>query len=209
MTETRREVSSRSNIFIRQIAIFLNKHNISPNIISTFSIILSLLVPIGCYIIYINQNVNLISVLLILSGIQLRLLCNVIDGLVAIEGGKKSVVGGIYNEFPDRITDTIIILSISFLINLNLGFILSILAIMTAYVRLLGGTLGVKQTFAGPAAKQHRMFFFNILIIAGLFLSYNHFIYLGYIFLIFLNILTFITVLHRLHIISKELKKGE
>ncbi len=37
--------------------------------------------------------------------IQLRLLCNLMDGLVAVEGGLKSNFGDLYNEIPDRIAD--------------------------------------------------------------------------------------------------------
>ena len=33
-----------------------------------------------------------------------------------------------------------------------------LLAVFTAYVRVLGGSLGLTQHFAGPMAKQHRMF---------------------------------------------------
>ena len=32
------------------------------------------------------------------------------------------------------------------------------LALLTAYIRLLGGSLGLPQDFRGPMAKQHRMF---------------------------------------------------
>jgi hypothetical protein len=35
-------------------------------------------------------------------------------------------------------------------------------AVFTAYVRLLGGSLGVTQHFIGPMAKQHRMFTLTI-----------------------------------------------
>src|SRR5439155_22139852 len=41
--------------------------------------------------------------------IQLRLLCNLLDGMVAVEGGLKSESGEIYNELPDRIADTLVL----------------------------------------------------------------------------------------------------
>jgi hypothetical protein len=40
----------------------------------------------------------------------------------------------------------------------QLGVAAAILAVLTAYVRLLGGSLGFPQDFRGPMAKQHRMF---------------------------------------------------
>jgi len=39
----------------------------------------------------------------------------------------------------------------------ELGWIAAALALMTAYIRVLGGSLGLQQSFIGPMAKQHRM----------------------------------------------------
>jgi drug/metabolite transporter (DMT)-like permease len=44
----------------------------------------------------------------------------------------------------------------------------AVLALFTAYVRLLGGALGVTQHFIGPMAKQHRMFTLTVFtLLAG------------------------------------------
>src|SRR5262245_898263 len=37
--------------------------------------------------------------------IQLRLLCNLLDGLMAVEGGLQTRSGEIYNDLPDRFSD--------------------------------------------------------------------------------------------------------
>jgi phosphatidylglycerophosphate synthase len=42
-------------------------------------------------------------------GVQLRLLCNLFDGMVAVEGGKKSKSGEVFNDMPDRIADPILL----------------------------------------------------------------------------------------------------
>jgi hypothetical protein len=34
--------------------------------------------------------------------------------MVAIEGGKKSSVGALYNEFPDRIADSLFIVALGY-----------------------------------------------------------------------------------------------
>jgi hypothetical protein len=39
-----------------------------------------------------------------------------------------------------------------------LGWTAAAAALFTAYVRVLGGSLGLTQHFIGPMAKQHRMF---------------------------------------------------
>jgi phosphatidylglycerophosphate synthase len=41
---------------------------------------------------------------------------------------------------------------------MTLAWVMIVIAILTAYVRLLGGSLGLVQDFSGPMAKQHRMF---------------------------------------------------
>jgi phosphatidylglycerophosphate synthase len=92
------------------------------------------------------------------AGIQLRLLCNLLDGMVAIEGGKKSKVGVLYNEVPDRIADSLFLVALGYEIGTPwLGWLGALAAAVTAYIRVLGGTFGLAQDFRGPLAKQHRM----------------------------------------------------
>ena len=92
------------------------------------------------------------------AGIQLRLLCNLIDGMVAVEGGRRSPVGALYNEVPDRIADSLFLVALGYAVGLGwLGWFAALAAAVTAYIRVLGGTLGLAQDFRGPQAKPHRM----------------------------------------------------
>jgi phosphatidylglycerophosphate synthase len=91
-------------------------------------------------------------------GIQLRLLANMLDGLVAVEGGKASATGPLFNELPDRIEDALLLVAAGYGAGVpELGYGATILAVATAYVRASGGALGLPQDFVGPMAKQHRM----------------------------------------------------
>jgi phosphatidylglycerophosphate synthase len=91
-------------------------------------------------------------------GVQLRLLCNLLDGMVAIEGGRKSKLGALYNEVPDRVADSLFIVALGYAIGAPwLGWLGALAAAITAYIRVLGGTLGLAQDFRGPMAKPHRM----------------------------------------------------
>jgi phosphatidylglycerophosphate synthase len=97
------------------------------------------------------------------AGIQLRLLCNMLDGLLAIEGGLKTKTGELFSEIPDRIADVLILAGAGYALGHAgwgpaLGWSAAVLAVLTAYIRMLGGTLGFAQDFSGPMAKQHRMF---------------------------------------------------
>lgn len=90
--------------------------------------------------------------------IQLRLLANILDGLVAIEGGRHSPTGALFNEFPDRIEDSLLLVGAGYAAGYPaLGWCAALLAMGTAYIRALGGSLGRGQDFSGPMAKPHRM----------------------------------------------------
>lgn len=90
--------------------------------------------------------------------VQLRLLCNLLDGMVAIEGGRKSSVGVLYNEVPDRIADSVFLVALGYVTGIPwLGWLAALAAAVTAYIRVLGGTFGFPQDFRGPLAKPHRM----------------------------------------------------
>jgi phosphatidylglycerophosphate synthase len=92
------------------------------------------------------------------AGVQLRLICNLMDGLVAVEGGRGSAVGALYNEAPDRLEDTAILVGFGYAAGWpELGYVAAILAVFTAYIRMLGGSLGLPQDFGGPMAKPQRM----------------------------------------------------
>lgn len=97
------------------------------------------------------------------AGIQLRLLCNLLDGMLAVEQGLQSKTGVIFNEVPDRIADSIILVTAGyaaadFAYTPTLGWAAALVAMFTAYIRVFAGSIGVEQRFIGPMAKQHRMF---------------------------------------------------
>jgi phosphatidylglycerophosphate synthase len=97
--------------------------------------------------------------------IQLRLLANMLDGMVAIEGGKASPLGELYNEVPDRVSDAATLIGAGYALggDVALGFLAACVALFTAYVRALGRAAGAPQEFCGPMAKQQRMFTVTIL----------------------------------------------
>jgi phosphatidylglycerophosphate synthase len=93
-----------------------------------------------------------------ICGVQLRLLCNLFDGLVAIEHGQQTPVGALYNELPDRVSDSVLFVALGYASEIPwLGWLGALMAALTAYIRVFGGALGFAQDFRGPMAKQHRM----------------------------------------------------
>jgi phosphatidylglycerophosphate synthase len=101
-------------------------------------------------------------------GVQLRLMCNLMDGLVAVEGGLKSRGGDLFNEAPDRYEDVVLLASAGWAAGSpTLGWIAATAAVLTAYVRAFGASLGQGQDFCGPLAKQQRMFFLTVGALGG------------------------------------------
>ena len=90
--------------------------------------------------------------------VQLRLLANVLDGMVAVGRGVASPVGELYNEIPDRVSDTAVFAGIGFAAGSPaLGWAAALAAMATAYVRATGRAAGGGSDFRGPMAKQQRM----------------------------------------------------
>ncbi|MBA3626096.1 MAG: CDP-alcohol phosphatidyltransferase family protein [Methylibium sp.] len=159
----RRSVRSRSNRAIQALARRIARTAVTPNQISMCSVLAAGLVPLGLLLF----GGNLGSVIALL-GVQLRLLANVLDGLVAIEGSKASKLGALYNEFPDRIADSVILVAAGYVASTPaLGWLGALLAALTAYVRVFGGALGLPQAFTGPMAKQHRMAVISAALVIG------------------------------------------
>jgi phosphatidylglycerophosphate synthase len=99
---------------------------------------------------------------------QLRLLCNLLDGMVAIDGNRQSPVGGLYNEVPDRVADSLFIVALGYAIGTPwLGWSGALAAAVTAYIRVLGGSLGLSQDFRGPMAKPQRMAVLTVACVLG------------------------------------------
>ena len=219
MGTPRREIKSRDTAWAKALATFIaTKTNITPNDISVFSVVCGFIAFIG-YCGYVcpqmPEKYYFVLPIIAIIGIQSRLICNLIDGMVAVEGGKKSVVGDIYNEFPDRLSDTFIIVGAGIAggtwLSVCLGLLAALLAMFTAYTRVLAGAIGATQKFLGPMAKQHRMALLTVvsfLCIAEPFVPQLH--HIAYpIALAIIIVGTIITVWRRVSHAAKELiEKG-
>jgi phosphatidylglycerophosphate synthase len=96
--------------------------------------------------------------------IPLRMLANVLDGLVATQHGRSSPHGPIWNELPDRIADILFLVGAGYGAAragapgaIALGWLAAVLAVLVSYVFELGRRLGQPPDSCGPGAKPHRM----------------------------------------------------
>ena len=113
------------------------------------------------------------------AAIQLRLVCNLIDGMVAVEHRRGGTAGPIWNELPDRFSDVALLAGAGYGVasggiglgvaagfgvassgiglGVAAGWACAALALTTAYVRELGRAMGFPADFSGPMAKPQRM----------------------------------------------------
>lgn len=170
---SRRHVETRGKKWAVATARWLSGLNITPNQISWTSILFAAIC--AGFLLLASQREEWWMWIGALICIQGRLLCNLFDGMVAVEGGKKTASGEIFNDFPDRISDPLIIVATGYAISglpyaCLLGWIAGMSAVLTAYARFLGAACGAGQNFMGPMAKQHRMALLSVAsLVAGIF----------------------------------------
>lgn len=148
----RRPIAARSTRWAGRLAAALAATRVTPNQISVLSVLFA-----GAGGALLSRG-GLAAWTAAAVCVQLRLLCNLLDGMVAVEGGKGSPLGALYNEFPDRLADTALLVPLGYAAGMPwLGWAAALAAALTAYVRAFGGALGLPQDFGGVMAKQRRM----------------------------------------------------
>ena len=79
--------------------------------------------------------------------------------MVAVESGKTSPEGELFNEVPDRLSDSLILIGTGFGAGGSpcLGFLCAILALFVAYLRVFGNSLGARGSVCRSDGKPQRM----------------------------------------------------
>ncbi len=155
----RRPIASRDTAVAKRVANWLAARGASPNGISVAGMVAALFGGLAFYSTSI-EGVPLRAAWLTGAVMaQLRLLANMFDGMVAIERGIASPVGELYNEVPDRVSDTAILVGLGYSAGgfPAAGWSAALIAIFTAYVRAMAKVAGAPHDFCGPMAKPQRM----------------------------------------------------
>jgi phosphatidylglycerophosphate synthase len=211
---SRRPIASRETKWASAVARWLAARRIRPNLISLFSVIFGTCSG-ACFVataFFDSTDFRVLFYFLAAVFIQLRLLCNLFDGMVAVEGGFRTKSGEVFNDCPDRIADPLILIGagyaasdVSFLT--TMGWAAALSAVITAYIRVLGVSCGTKQYFAGPMAKQHRMAVMTVAALVGAIETLMHWPARGMAVVLGVIILgCIITIIRRLKMIINELE---
>jgi phosphatidylglycerophosphate synthase len=156
----RRPLASRNFRVFQSLAASLVAWRISPNAISVAGMACAAGTAI---LLALTDGVTIFDRIFFAGAaglIQLRLLANLLDGLVAVEGNRRSPTGEVFNEVPDRVSDALVLVSAGYATDSApwLGWTAGLLAVFVSYIRMFGRSLGLHADYRGPMAKQQRMF---------------------------------------------------
>lgn len=206
-TDGRREIASRNTGWANAATRTLTRWGITPNQISLMSVFFALA---GCVLLigtvaYPGFN-KYIAYFLFIVCMQARLLCNLFDGMVAIEGGKKSANGDLYNDMPDRFADALFIVPVGYVaggFGVELGWLAALLAVTTAYFRWIGAYKTHRHFFNGPMAKQHRMAFLTVtFVVAACTIPWGYEHLVCFVALVLMNAALVATLINRLYLMA-------
>jgi phosphatidylglycerophosphate synthase len=156
----RRPLASRDADIARRVAAWLIARNVSANAVSVSSMGFAA-VAAFCLVETRTATGSAVRILFVLAAlfVQLRLLANLLDGMIAVGSQRASPLGEIYNEVPDRVADVLILVGAGLALGgiPTLGYLAALVAVFTAYLRALGNSAGVRGLFSGPMAKPQRM----------------------------------------------------
>jgi phosphatidylglycerophosphate synthase len=161
----RRPIGARRFAVVKNTAALLARARVSANAISVAGMVCGVLA--GASLWFTTRVDPLTQRVLWLAAaalVQLRLLANMLDGMVAIARGTASPVGELFNEAPDRVSDAAVLVGLGYAAGgqVALGWTAALLAVFTAYVRSMGKAAGAGSDFRGPMAKQQRMFLVTV-----------------------------------------------
>jgi phosphatidylglycerophosphate synthase len=166
-TPERRPIASRDRAFAKYLADWLTRRHVSPNSISLAGMAAGVAAGIA-FALTPFPDLTRWAFMAAALLMQLRLLANMLDGMVALQSGTGSPVGELYNEVPDRVSDTAILIGAGYATGSlpELGYLAACVALFVAYVRAQGKAVGAHQEFCGPMAKPQRMV---VLTVAALY----------------------------------------
>ena len=154
----RRPLGSRDTKWAARVTRMLAARGATPNGISQLSMVFAAVAALSFAALLWMPGWSALWLIMGALGCQMRLLCNLFDGMVAVEAGQAAPDGPFWNEFPDRVSDIAILCGVGVGVGAPaLGLAAAVMAVLTAYTRELGASIGLAPDFSGPMAKQHRM----------------------------------------------------
>lgn len=146
------------------LAAWLRARGATPNGVSLFAVGLSALAG-AAFFFALRDPPHYGAALLLFAALCLggRIVCNRLDGVLARRGGMAGKAGEVYGDAPDRLADALVFLGAGYGLTpwlpwaSDLGWATALLAVGTAYVRVLGLACGLREHGEGPMPRRTRM----------------------------------------------------
>jgi len=185
---------------LNPILILFRRIGISPNHITVFSVLFS--VVIG-YILWLGQENNLFY-LFVALGLLFRMMLNALDGMMAKKYNLQSKAGEILNEVGDILSDIAIYFPFIYFEGVTLEYVIGflLLSVINEFCGVLAKIISGERRYDGPMGKSDRALLVGLICIA-LFFSDSILRYIDYLFIIAI-VMMLISSLLRL---TKSIKK--
>jgi CDP-diacylglycerol---glycerol-3-phosphate 3-phosphatidyltransferase len=185
---------------LNPILMLFRRIGISPNHITVFSVLFSVLIG---YILLLAQE-NSLFYLFVALGLLFRMMLNALDGMMAKKYNLQSKTGEILNEVGDILSDIAIYFPFIYFEGITLEYVIGflLLSVINEFCGLLAKIISGERRYDGPMGKSDRALLVGLICIA-LFFSDSILRYIDYLFIIAM-IMMFISSLLR---ITKSIKR--
>ena len=185
---------------LNPILMLFRRIGISPNHITVFSVLFSVLIG---YILWLAQE-NSLFYLFVALGLLFRMMLNALDGMMAKKYNLQSKTGEVLNEVGDILSDIAIYFPFIYFEGITLEYVIGflLLSVINEFCGLLAKIISGERRYDGPMGKSDRALLVGLICIA-LFFSDSILRYIDYLFIIAM-IMMFISSLLR---ITKSIKR--
>ena len=166
---------------LNPILMLFRRIGISPNHITVFSVLFSVLIG---YILWLAQE-NSLFYLFVALGLLFRMMLNALDGMMAKKYNLQSKTGEVLNEVGDILSDIAIYFPFIYFEGITLEYVIGflLLSVINEFCGLLAKMISGERRYDGPMGKSDRALLVGLICIA-LFFSNSILIYIDYLFII-------------------------
>ena len=155
------DLKPKFQALLRPIVQTLANRGITPNQVTMFAMLLSLLVGL---LIAVTQGARWILLFVPLF-MFLRMALNAIDGLLAKEHNMKTKRGAMFNEMSDVIADVALFLPFGLIAGVNPVFVVlfAVVGVFNEMAGVVAQTLNGERRYDGPMGKSDRVFVVGVI----------------------------------------------
>tara|TARA_B100001113_G_scaffold110777_1_gene89893 strand:- start:2180 stop:2782 length:603 start_codon:yes stop_codon:yes gene_type:complete len=186
---------------LQPLLLLLKRMGVSPNHITVFTIIFSIIIG---YILFLGIQ-DRFWFLIVAVGLLLRMMLNALDGMMAKQFNLQSKLGEILNEIGDVISDIAIYFPFIYFESIKSEYVIIFifLSIINEFCGVLAKLISGTRRYDGPMGKSDRAFLVGVICII-IYFTDSILIYLDYVFIISIFLMLMSSYLR----LTKSLKNG-